>query len=256
VNFLRETALIFRRQLGMSLRTPIWVVVGLAQPIMYLTFFGPLVERVLVQADPGIGSTAAWQVFVPGLLVQLGLFSSLFVGFNVIADVRFGILERMRVTPVSRGALLVGRLLRDVVLVEVQSVILLLVAALAFGLRAPIGGVLLGLVLVGLLVAALTALSYAAGLITKNEDSFSPLLNFVVVPALLLSGVLLPMSLAPTWLDVISRLNPLRYILDGMRATFLGQYTSAALLGGGIAAVLLTAFAIAFGWTVFVRENN
>jgi ABC-2 type transport system permease protein len=239
VNFLRETALIFRRQLGMSLRTPIWVVVGLAQPIMYLTFFGPLVERVLVQSDPGIG-----------------LFSSLFVGFNVIADVRFGILERMRVTPVSRGALLVGRLLRDVVLVEVQSVILLLVAALAFGLRAPIGGVLLGLVLVGLLVAALTALSYAAGLITKNEDSFSPLLNFVVVPALLLSGVLLPMSLAPTWLDVISRLNPLRYILDGMRATFLGQYTSAALLGGGIAAVLLTAFAIAFGWTVFVRENN
>ena len=105
-------------------------------------------------------------------------------------------------------------------------------------------------VLIGLLVAALTALSCAAGLITKNEDSFSPLLNFVVVPALL------PTSLAPTWLVVISRINPLRYIQDGMRATFLGQFDSPALLGGAIAAVLLTAFAIASGWRIFVREND
>ncbi|ALG10435.1 ABC transporter permease [Kibdelosporangium phytohabitans] len=250
MKLIRDVLLVFRRQFGLVLMSRFWIVIGLAQPVMYLVFFGPLVQSALP------GENGGWQMFVPGLLVQLGLFGSAFVGFNVISDVRSGVLERMRVTPVSRLALLMGRVLRDVVVLVSQSIVLLIVATVAFGLRAPVGGILLGLLLLALLVVALASLSYTAGLSTKHEDAFAPLLNFVTVPLLLLSGVLLPMSLAPGWLDVISRLNPLRYVVDGIRGAFLGQFTSDVLAIGLVAAVALAVVSISIGSYTFMRENH
>src|SRR4051794_9492877 len=117
---LRDTFLIFRRQMLQSLRNPAWVVIGLVQPILYLAFFGPLLTGVV--GSRGFPAGNAWQVFVPGLLLQLGLFGSVFVGFAIIAEWRMGIIERMRVTPVSRLALLLGRVLRDVVVLLTQSI--------------------------------------------------------------------------------------------------------------------------------------
>src|SRR5215217_1622624 len=98
---LHETNLIFRRAMRLSLRNPIWVILGLVQPILYLALFGPLLERVAA-STPGFPDGDAWRVFVPGLLVQLGIFGAAFVGFGLIAEVRSGVVDRMRVTPASR----------------------------------------------------------------------------------------------------------------------------------------------------------
>jgi ABC-2 type transport system permease protein len=244
---VRDTYLIFRRQLSMSLRSPLWMVVGLVQPVVYLVFFGPLLAGLNLGAN-------SWQVYIPGLLVQLALFGAAFVGFSVIADVRSGVLERMRVTPVSRLALLLGRVLRDVVLLVAQTMVLLVVAV-AFGLRAPLVGVLLSLVLIALLTTSLAALSYTIGLATKSEESLAPLLNSVTVPLLLLSGILLPMSLAPGWLDAISRVTPLRYVVDAIRDAFLGHYASGTVVTGLLVALGLAGVAITWGASVFRREN-
>jgi ABC-2 type transport system permease protein len=153
---LHDTLLIFRRQMRLSLRNPMWVVIGLTQPILYLAFFGPLLTGLT--GAPGFPAGNAWQVYVPGLLVQLGLFGTAFVGFGIIAEWRMGVVERMRVTPVSRLALLLGRVLRDVVVLLVQSVALVL-AGVAFGLRAPLVGVLIGLGFVVLLAVSAASLS-------------------------------------------------------------------------------------------------
>ena len=121
----------------LSLRNPIWVILGLIQPILYLVMFGPLLENMTrVQGWPG---GDAWSVFVPGLLVQLGIFGAAFVGFGLLHEMRAGVVERMRVTPASRLALLLGRVLRDVVVLFVQGLILI-GCALLFGLDAPVGG--------------------------------------------------------------------------------------------------------------------
>src|SRR4029453_405947 len=126
-----------------------------------------------------------------------------FVGFALIAEYRAGVIEADRVTPASRVALLAGRVLRDVVVLLVQSVVLLIVSYF-MGLRAPLGGVLLALVIVALLGASFASLSYSVALVTKSEDARGPLLTGIAMPLLLLSGILLPMSLGPVWLQRLS----------------------------------------------------
>ncbi len=249
---LTETNLIFRRAMRLSLRNPIWVILGLIQPILYLVMFGPLLENMTrVQGWPG---GDAWSVFVPGLLVQLGIFGAAFVGFGLLHEMRAGVVERMRVTPASRLALLLGRVLRDVVVLFVQGLILV-GCALLFGLDAPVGGLVVGLVVVALLGAAFSSASYAAALILKSEDALAPLANGLAVPLLLLSGILLPMSLAPGWLETVSDINPLKHVVDGVRALFLHGSTS-TVLWGIVATLALVAAGMALGTRTFERESG
>src|SRR5690349_22028627 len=120
MRFLRESFIVFRRQLRMNLRNPAWVIIGMAQPILYLLLFGPLLKPLINQ----FGSTNAYTFFVPGMLVQLGIFGAFFAGFSLIGEWREGVIEAERVTPANRSALLFGRLVRDLVQLLVQALIL------------------------------------------------------------------------------------------------------------------------------------
>jgi ABC-2 type transport system permease protein len=253
MTFLRETWIVFSRALRLSLRNPVWVVIGLAQPVIYLALFGPLLQKV-VQSTPGLPPGDAWQIFVPGLLVQLGIFGASFVGFGLIAEWRAGVIERMRVTPAHRTALLAGRVARDVVVLVVQGSLLMLVAV-PFGLRVPVGGALLALLVVALLAAAFSSLSYAAALVLKSEDALAPLLNGIAVPVLLLSGILLPMSLAPAWLRTLSDVNPLKHIVDGIRALFRGDVGTSVAGWGLVWAFGLVIVGVLVGTRTFRRES-
>jgi ABC-2 type transport system permease protein len=201
-----------------------------------------------------LGTGNAYQLFVPGILVQLGMFGALFVGFGLIAEYRAGVIETQRVTPAPRSALLMGRVLRDVVVLLTQATVLTLVA-LPLGLRAPVGGVLLGIAVVGLLGAAFSAVSYATALTLKSEDALAPLLNAVAMPVLLLSGILLPMTLAPGWLETLSDINPLKHVVDGVRAFFGGDFGGGtAWWGLGVTAALVL-LGFWFGTRTFRRES-
>jgi ABC-2 type transport system permease protein len=237
---LTETWVVFDRQMRGLLRNPVWVFFGLTQPILYLVLFGPLLKNV---SGGGLGGNASWKVFVPGLLLQLTIFGAGFAGFGIIQELREGVIDRQRVTPAHRSALILGRTLSNVATIGVQATILTVVA-LPFGLRASLGGVILAIVLVCVLALGISAASYTMGLILKDEDSFAPFIQGVSLPLLLLSGVLLPMALAPSWLRHTSQANPLTYVVDGSRSLFQGDIGSRASLEGSVAvlalAVLLT----------------
>lgn len=250
VGFLGETLIVFRRQLRLALRNPAWVLIGLAQPILYLALFGPLLKPLA----PALGTTNAYTLFVPGLLLQLGLFGAFFAGFGLLGEWRDGVIEAERVTPASRVALLLGRVLRDVLQLFVQGV-LLIVLALAFGLDGSPGGMLLGLLMVMLVGTSCAAFSYALALTTKSEDAMAPILNIVSMPVLLLSGILLPMTLGPTWLRVISDVLPTKHVVDGVRAVFVGNFDSSQTVWGLFWAVLLAVAGVVLGARVFRRQN-
>src|SRR5215469_13056743 len=131
MTFLSDTWTVFRRYFAKSVSSIPYMGVSLAQPVVYLVLFAPLLKSVA--SVPGFPGGGAYNVFVPGLLVQLSLFGVTSGGWGLIAEVRAGIIERMRVTPVSRVSLLLGRTLRDVVMLLMQAM-LIVVAALPFGL--------------------------------------------------------------------------------------------------------------------------
>ena len=258
MSFVTDTLFVYRRQQRLVLRVPAFLIVGVLQPILYLALFGPLLTKLpsgTLSGGSGTGGTAeAYRFFVPGLLIQLALFGSTFVGFAIISDWRAGIIERFRVTPISRVALLTGRVMRDVVTLIVQSTVLIL-AGLAFGLRAPLGAVLLSFVYIALVAIGLSSLSYAAALQLKSEEAFAPLVNSVVVPLVLLSGVMLPMTLGPGWLQGVARISPFRYIIDAMREAYAGRYWDAITVEGLCVAVGTAAVLLWLASRVFVSEN-
>ncbi|RKN40902.1 ABC transporter permease [Streptomyces hoynatensis] len=246
---LSDTGVVFGRYLRQTLRSRISLIFGLMQPMLFLAFFGPLLQDV-----PLGGEGDAWQTLVPGLLIQLGLFSSAFAGFGIIMEKQLGIIERMRVTPVSRLALLLGRVLRDAVQLLTQSLLLVLFGV-AFGLRAPVLGVVIGFAFVSLLGVSLASLSYAFAMRVDTPQEFAPVINSVNLPAMLLSGILLPMALAPTWLDVLSHFVPFRYLVEGTRAAFVGDYTDGSVGIGALVALALAAVSVSFGTRLFRRAG-
>ncbi|AWE52459.1 MULTISPECIES: ABC transporter permease [Streptomyces] len=242
---IQDTALIYGRYMRQSLRSRFALLFGVLMPLLYLLFFGPLLTDL-----PLGGKGSSWQVLVPGLLLQLGLFGASFAGFAVIIEQGQGVVDRMRVTPVSRLALLLGRVLREATVFVFQAVLLVL-AALVMGLRAPLPGVLIGFAFVGLLTVSLASLSYALALKVRTPQEFGPAVNALTMPMMLLSGLMLPMTLGPRWLDVLSHFVPFRYLVDAVRDAYVGAYATQHMLYGTVVAVLFAALAVTVGTRVF-----
>jgi ABC-2 type transport system permease protein len=250
MSFLRESFIVFRRQLRMNLRNPAWVIIGALQPVLYLLLFGPLLKPLVNQ----FGATNAYTFFVPGMLVQLGIFGAFFAGFSLIGEWREGVIEAERVTPANRTALLVGRLYRDLLQLLVQALILI-VLGFALGMSASFAGLVLGTLLTLLIGGACAAASNALALTTKSEDVMAPVINMVMMPVLLLSGILLPMTIGPSWLVRASDFMPIRHIVDGVRDSFGGDFASSGLLWGSVWSVLLFGLAVWWGTATFRKEN-
>ncbi|MEP6815315.1 MAG: ABC transporter permease [Marmoricola sp.] len=250
MRFVRESYIVFRRQLRMNLRNPAWVIIGLMQPILYLLLFGPLLKPLINQ----FGAANAYTFFVPGMLVQLGLFGAFFAGFSLIGEWREGVIEAERVTPASRTALLVGRLARDMLQLLVQAMILVALGY-AIGMDASVGGMVLGVLLTLLVGGACAAASNALALTTKSEDVMAPVINVVMMPVLLLSGILLPMTIGPSWLQKASDFMPTRWVVDATRSLFGGDLGDSSVIWGTGWALVLFALAVWWGTATFRKEN-
>jgi ABC-2 type transport system permease protein len=249
MKFARDTWLIFQRQFLLLVRQPVWLFVGIFQPVMYLLLFAPLLKPALQASS----NAEAYRIFVPGLLVLLAIFGGLFQGFGLIAELRAGVIERSRVTPVSRLALLLGRSLRDVVSLIAQAIIITLLA-MAFGLSVFIGDLLLAYLLLALIALMTSALSYGIALVVKSEDALAPLMNTIAQPVLLLSGILLPLTFAPGWLQGIADWNPFSWAVDGARALFAGDLGNDAVWQGMSVMAVITALAVAWAAREFARS--
>jgi ABC-2 type transport system permease protein len=250
MRFLRESFIVFRRQLRMNLRNPAWVIIGMLQPVLYLLLFGPLLKPLITQ----FGATNAYTFFVPGMLVQLGMFGAFFAGFSLIGEWREGVIEAERVTPASRTALLVGRLVRDVLQLFVQALILVGLGYL-MGMRGSAGGIVFGVLLTLLVGGACAAASNALALTTKSEDVMAPVINMVMMPVLLLSGILLPMTIGPKWLLNVSDWMPFRWVVDAVRTAFSGDFATSPMVWGSVWAAVLFVAAVAWGTATFRKEN-
>ncbi len=234
---IRDTRLVFGRTLQVSLRNSVWLIVGLVQPLLYMLLFAPLLDGMI----PG-GN--AIQSFTPGLLAMMAMIGPAFAGFKLIDDLRTGVVERFRVTPVSRFALLLGPVLVDVLLLIVQ-ITLLQIVAFAMGVRVEITGIVLAFALVSLIGMGMAAMSYGVALLIRDEGGVSALLNFLIQPLLLLSGIYLPLTFAPAIIKTIATFNPFSHVVDATRAIFAGTLGDPSIVPAfGLMFVMVVVFSL------------
>ncbi len=224
---LNDTLLIYRYTLRATLRNPIFVIIGLFNPLCFLFLFAPLLREL--SNTPYFSGANTLSIFLPGLLVMMGMYASAYAGFKIIDEIRNGFIERLWVSPVSRLALVAGRTLRDTTILVFQTTILIILSYF-WGLEANLLGVLGALFLVVLVGITLSSCSYILGLIFKEEEALAAAINFFIVPLQLLSGITLPLALAPLWLKRTAQFNPLSHVVDGSRALFAGNFSDASVL--------------------------
>jgi ABC-2 type transport system permease protein len=245
----RDTWLTLQYEAGLLMHNPVNIAVTLMQPVTYLLLFTPFLKSVMGASTYG----DAFRIYVPSLFCAMGLYSGLFAGFALIAAIRRGVIARLRVTPLSRVGLLLGRELMFVLLTGFQAVVIAVVA-LIFGLRVPLANLLLALILLGMMVLIGVSVSYVLAIFVPSQTVLINLTNGVTTPLGLLAGILIPVSVAPLWVRDVARWNPFAWGANGMRAIFQGHIGAqvvweAALILAGLAAV-----AVAGSSRLFTRE--
>lgn len=250
-HFLSDVAVSFQREIGPTLRNWYYILFGLAQPLLYLTLFVPLLGGVDTNAPV---SPVQW--FVPGMVVMLVLFTTVSSGWALTEELLSGSFERFLVTPMSRSAMLVGRALKELAPLGLQGGILVLLA-IPFGLHVHFVPVALGFVLLLAFGVGVAALSYALAVATKDDGTlFYVVSHSVALPLMLLGGVLLPMDHAPRWLYTASRANPLTYLVDAERALFRGELFASEVLWGACCAGVVAIVGVAVGVRTIRRASS
>jgi ABC-2 type transport system permease protein len=238
MKIMNDTLLIYSYTLRATLRNPIFVMIGLFNPLCFLFLFAPLLKELTnISYFSGVNTLS---IFLPGLLVMMGMYASAYAGFKIIDEIRNGFIERLWVSPVSRIALVLGRTMRDVTVLLFQAIILVLLSY-AWGLEASFFGVIGALLLVVLVGITLSSCSYMLGLVFKDEEALAASINFFIVPLQLLSGITLPLALAPLWLKRTAQFNPLSHVVDGSRALFAGNFSDTSVLLSFVLMIALAA---------------
>lgn len=159
-----DVSTVFERELRPTLRDPISPVITMAQPLVFLLLFGPLLSGMT-----GTGGATPWQWFVPGILVMMAPVATGMTGYNLLLEMQTGSHERMMVTPLGRSSMVVGRALKEMAPISAQAVVIV-VAVLPFGFRLYPLGALAGLVLLAGFGGGMGALSYALAIASSKQE--------------------------------------------------------------------------------------
>ena len=211
---LRAVSIVWRRELIRFRTDRLRAVTSLVQPVLFLFVLGTGLSRL---ASHGLPAGVDFRTFIyPGVLAMSVLFTAIFSAASIVWDREFGFLREMLVAPVRRWAIVVGKCLGGATVATFQGIIFLALAGVA---HVPYNPVLL-LTLVGellLLAFTLTAFGVMMAARIKQIQAFMALTQLFVLPLFFLSGALYPLNGLPAWLTVLTRIDPLTYVVDPMR---------------------------------------
>jgi ABC-2 type transport system permease protein len=210
--------MLWLRQIKRYVRSRSRIVGSLGQPLLFLVAlgfgFGPVFQRA--------GQGNYIQFLAPGVIAMTVLFSGIFNGIELIWDRQFGFLKETLVAPVPRVTIMIGRTLGGATTSLLQGLIVA-TACLVVGFR-PSGGMAVagGLAFMVLIAVMFTALGTAIASMLSDFQGFQMIMNFLVMPIFFLSGALFPLTGLPRALDLVARIDPLSYGVDGLRSSMTG----------------------------------
>jgi ABC-2 type transport system permease protein len=204
------------RHLRNLFRQPAWIAISLAQPIVWLLLYGALFRKIV--EIPGFGAGSYVDFLTPGIVVMTCLFSAGWSGMGIIEDMDRGVVDRFLVTPVSRGALIWGRIIQLGLVAVIQSAIII-VLGLIIGAHFPGGFAGIVALVVGsvLLGSGFGALSNAIALLSRKEETMIAASNFILLPLTFLSSVFMAQALMPQWMQDVAAYNPVNWAVQAGR---------------------------------------
>ncbi len=250
MKLLTDIMLLVKRPFLQNLHNPTWLFVSASTPLMYLILFMPLLKRLA--GGPGFSTSNVIQLFLPGIIVLLAFGTGNFAGFGTIFQLRNGFIERLRVTPASRFALLIGPIIASMLWSLFFSAAIIALSV-PFGFHIHILGLLVFALLLILLMTLFSAISTSLAIITREISTFAAFVNGVNLPLILLAGVMLPLTLAPHWMLDIAHVNPLYYVVVAGRALANGQIAVHAVAEAF--AIMLPLTIIVLWWSLRVYRK-
>jgi ABC-2 type transport system permease protein len=217
MTLIRQTQYMTMRHLRELWRQPWFIAVTLVQPVIWLLLFGALFKKIV--EIPGFHGHSYIAFLAPGVVVMTAMFNSAWSGMALIEDLNRGVTARFLVSPVRREALIAGRIVKEAVVVVVQSLIIVALA-LIVGASFPggVGGVVVLFVVSALLGAVFGGLSNGFALIMRQEEALIGAVQFIVLPLTFLSTTLLQSNLMPTWIRHVADFNPANWAVVAGRA--------------------------------------
>jgi ABC-2 type transport system permease protein len=225
--------ILWLRELKRYVRSRPQVIASLAQPMLYLLVLGFGLGPVFQKAGHG----SYLQFMAPGVIAMTILFSSIFSGIALLWDRQFGFLKETLVAPVPRLHIMIGRTLGGATVATIQGCLIAIICVIAGFRPVSLAVVPVALVFMILIATVFGALGTGIGSTLQDMQGFQLIMNFMVLPIFFLSGALFPLTNLPVPLAVVTRLDPLAYGVDGLRAVLLGASYFGAPLD---LAVLLT----------------
>jgi ABC-2 type transport system permease protein len=223
----RTIGMVWQRELIRLRRTPTRIVTGLAQPIIFLFILGAGLGSLIQQGPGGLD----YQEFLfPGILSMSIITSALFSAVSIVWDREFGFMREMLVAPVSRASIVLGKALGGGTVAVVQGLILVFAAPIV-GVDLTVGRLLLLIVSLLLLAFAMTAFGIVLATRIERMESFQMVMTLVLQPMIFLSGAVFPLQNLPTWLAVITHLNPATYAVDLVRRSVLPDVPGVEIAG-------------------------
>jgi ABC-2 type transport system permease protein len=209
--------ILWLRQLKKYFRSRSRIIGSLGQPLLFLLAFGFGFGSIYQRAGEG----NYLQFLAPGIIVMSVLFTAIFSGIEIIWDRQFGFLKETLVAPVPRLHIMIGRTLGGATVATFQGIIVFLLT-LVVGFR-PASFLTLPLALVFVFLVSLLFTSIGTIIASLMEDmqGFQLIMNFLVMPTFFLSGALFPLEGLPPAMELVTRLDPLTYGVDGTRGVLL-----------------------------------
>jgi ABC-2 type transport system permease protein len=215
---LRAVSVVWRREMIRFTQDRTRIFAVMMQPILFLFVMGTGLGSVVSTSD-----AIDFRTFLfPGILATSVLFMAVFAGISLVWDREFGFLREMLVAPISKGAIIIGKVAGGATTATLQAC-LVLVLGVFVDVEYSVGLVLVLLVALFLGSAMLTALGVVLSARVKTVQAAMPLTQMLIMPMMFLSGSLYPLANLPTWLTVLTRLNPLTYAVQPMRAAVFDQ---------------------------------
>ncbi|HZQ16082.1 MAG TPA: ABC transporter permease [Gaiellaceae bacterium] len=215
MNVARDTWFMVLRQARNLRREPIWIVMMIIQPMIWLLLYGQLFKNVTRLGGFGTGSYVTF--LAPAIVVMNAFFGATWSGMSMIYDLDHKVIERFLATPASRLALVLSQIVRSALTAAIQAVIILLVS-LALGVRIHTGvlGWLVIVVAAILVNSVFAGISQAIALLTRREATMIAVANFIGLPLLFLSTTMIAKAQMPGWMQTAARFNPVDW---GVRAS-------------------------------------